>query len=224
MSKMTMDQAYNQNSKKQNEYFRLVNDGDSARIRFMYRSLSEIETYAVHVVEVNGRRYTVDCLKDADGQGDCPFCTAGVQRRIQTYFKVFNVDEGLPQIWTRGIKAAAFIENGLKMSRSKEICQDVYRVTRKGVAGDLKTQYPMTFESYDDTTLASLPPSVNLDESNTRFIIRATADDMKYYLTNGTLPGIEARQDANQQDVQPRTAQPRPQASEPMPRRPSNRF
>lgn len=195
MSKMTIDQAYNQNNKKATDYFRLINDGDTARIRFMYKSLNEIETFAVHVIDINGKKYTVDCLKDADGQGDCPFCSNNMPRRIQTYFKIFNEDLKVPQIWTRGIKAASVIENGLKMSRSKEICQDVYKVTRKGIPGDINTQYQLEFESYDNIELSSLPVAVNLDESNVRFIIKASVEDMNYYLKNKTLPMIESKQE-----------------------------
>ena len=74
MAKITTEQARKLSNKTSSGFFNLKNDGESANVKFMYNKVSDIETYAVHEVEINGFNKHVDCLKDAEGNGVCPFC------------------------------------------------------------------------------------------------------------------------------------------------------
>ena len=58
-------------------YFSLKNDKDVARVRFLYNSADDIEGYAVHEVEIDGKKRYVNCLREYNQPLDtCPFCAA----------------------------------------------------------------------------------------------------------------------------------------------------
>ena len=55
-------------------YFSLKNDKDVAQVRFMYNSIDDVEGYAVHQVEIDGKKRYVNCLREYNQPIDtCPF-------------------------------------------------------------------------------------------------------------------------------------------------------
>lgn len=181
MSRVTTEQARKITTSNSNGYFSLKDDGDKATVRFMYNSVSDIETYSVHDVTINGFNKHVDCLKDAEGNGVCPFCEKGVKRTARTFFKLYNVDNGAVEIWDCGIKRAPGLENILKMSRSPKLVNDVFEIVRHGKAKSTDTTYELIYKSSDDVTLDDLPNSPDL---YSKYILKKSPEEMEYYITH----------------------------------------
>jgi len=181
MSRVTTEQARKITTSNSNGYFSLKDDGDKATVRFMYNNVSEIETYSVHDVTINGFNKHVDCLKDAEGNGVCPFCEKGVKRTARTFFKLYNVDNGAVEIWDCGIKRAPGLENILKMSRSPKLVNDVFEIVRHGKAKSTDTTYELIYKSSDDVTLEELPNSPDL---YSKYILKKSPEEMEYYITH----------------------------------------
>lgn len=187
MSRVTTDQAIkitNSNSNRA-EYFALKNDGDKCKVRFMYNKISDIETFALHDVEVNGFNRHVDCLKDAEGNGVCPFCEKGVRKVARTFFKLYCVDDGVVRVWDCGVKRAPLIENLLKNACDGDIVNYVFEIQRKGKANDTSTSYDFNKIGKDEITLDDLPTAPDL---YSRFILKKTPEEMEYYITNNEFP------------------------------------
>ena len=46
-------------------FFSLKDDGDTARVRFMYNGIDDVEAFAVHQIEgEDGRKRYVNCLRE----------------------------------------------------------------------------------------------------------------------------------------------------------------
>lgn len=198
MSRVTTEQARKITNSTSTGYFSLKDDGDKATVRFMYDKVSDIETYAVHDVIVNGFNRHVDCLKDAEGNGVCPFCEKGVKKTARTFFKLYNVDTDKVEIWDCGITRAPGIENILKMSRSPKLVNDRFEIIRKGKAHSTNTQYELNYLGSDEVGLEDLPevPSVY-----GRFVAQKTPADMEHYITHNEFPKLENSQKSDGQQV-----------------------
>ena len=181
MSRVTTEQARKITNSSSNGYFSLKNDKDSAIVRFMYNSVSDIETFAVHEVQVNGFNKHVDCLKDAEGNGSCPFCDKGIKRTARTFFKLYKIDTDSVEIWDCGVKRAPGLENILKMSRSGKLVNDVFEIVRHGKAKATDTEYELVYKGTDEKTLEDLP---NAPELYGRYILKKTPEEMEYYITH----------------------------------------
>ena len=187
MARVTTEQARKITNSTSNGFFSLKNDNDKATVRFMYNTVADIETYAVHDVTVNGFNKHVDCLKDAEGNGVCPFCEKGVKRTARTFFKLYKVDTDTVEIWDCGIKRAPGIENILKMSRSSKLVNDVFEIVRHGKAKSTDTTYEIIYKSTDDITLDDLP---NTPDLYGKYILKKTPDEMEHYITNNEFPKV----------------------------------
>lgn len=192
MAKVTIEQAQKLNSNPQSyPYFSLKNDGDRAKVKFAYNSISDIETFSLHEVEINGKKRYVDCLRDIDGNGKCPFCDKKFKLVTKTFFKLYNADTDTIQIWERGIKQAPALENMLKMSRSPKIVNDSYEIVRHGKPGSMDTHYELVYKASDETTLEDLPTAPELYG---HWILQKTAEEMEYFITNNEFPQVKSNE------------------------------
>lgn len=195
MGKITTEQAMKITSNGSSGYFSLKNDGDQAKVKFMYNNEDEIETFAVHEVSVNGFNRHVDCLKDAEGNGVCPFCEKGIKRVARTFFKVYNADKKAVEIWDQGIKRAPGIQSTIR-GRSAKIVNDQYIIKRKGAAGSTDTQYLVDWVGRDDITLEDLPQA---PEIYGRYVLKKTPEEMEYFITHNEFPKTEKQQSGGQE-------------------------
>lgn len=138
-------------------YFKLVNDGDTARVRFMYNTMDDIEGMAVHQIELpDGKKKYVNCLREYDQPlDDCPLCKKGYRVLPKVFITLYNEDEGQVQIWERGIKWLKKL-NGL-CKRHNPLVGAVVEIERDGKPRDTKTEYQTYDEDDDGTTLEDLP-------------------------------------------------------------------
>lgn len=200
MAKITTDQASKINSSSSSGYFSLKNDLDSARVKFMYNTTADIETYSVHEVEINGFNRHVDCLKDADGNGVCPFCEKGVKRTARTFFVLYNADKDAVEVWDCGVKRAPDIESIIK-GRSERIVNDSYIITRHGKPRATDTRYAIEWKNKDDITLDDLPKA---PEIYGRYVMKKTAEEMEYYITHNEFPQAKKEEKPSNDGVKPR--------------------
>lgn len=198
MAKITTEQARKLTNNTSNGFFNLKNDGDSANVRFMYDKVSDIETFAVHDVKIDGRTKHIDCLNDAEGNGNCPFCEKGFRRTARTFFKLYNIDKNAVEIWDCGIKRAPAIENMLAMSQAKQLVNGCYEIIRHGEANSTDTTYELRWKGNDDVTLADLP---EIPDLYGKYVLKKTPEEMEYYITNNKFQ--ETAKD-NKNSIKPR--------------------
>ena len=56
------------------EFFKLKDDGDVARVQFLYESIDDLDIFACHKVQVGDKERWVDCKRQNydDPADDCP--------------------------------------------------------------------------------------------------------------------------------------------------------
>ena len=86
MARFNAQEADNYGGQGGGGFFSLKNDKDVATVRFMYNAIEDVEGFAVHEIEVDGRKRYVNCLRDYNQPvDDCPLCAAK-QRVIAKVF------------------------------------------------------------------------------------------------------------------------------------------
>ena len=181
-------------------YFKLVDDGDEALVRFVYDSPSEIVMAHVHDEPVgNNKHRRVLCLREnaRDDMNKCPLCSRGDKYFAKVYLKLIEYvkdEQGkiVPQakIWERPESFAdtivEYIDNygGLK--------DVVFKVKRKGVRGSTDTNYiltPMPSTIYNESNGYVKDFS---DFDNFYFyphsFLSKTKEDIEEYIKTGDFP------------------------------------
>lgn len=168
-------------------YFSLKNDKDTARVRFMYNGIEDVEGYAVHTVEIDDKKRYVNCLREYDQPIDsCPFCANKKMTTAKIFVPIYNVDENRVQFWERGKKFIAKISS--ICARYPNVVSHVFEVERNGKKGDQTTTYEIYEVDKDDTTLDDLP---EVKDPLGTVILDKSADDMEFFLDNGYFPPDE---------------------------------
>ena len=170
-------------------YFSLKNDRDVARVRFMYNSIDDVTGYAVHQVEVDGRKRYVNCLRNYNDPIDkCPFCKAHHFQMAKLFIPIYNVDADKVQIWDRGKKFFGDISS--IVARYPNVVSQEFEIERHGRAGDTSTTYGIfPVGSMDNTTLEDLPPLPNIIGG---VVLDKTEEELEYYLEHGEFPKEDA--------------------------------
>jgi len=165
-------------------YFSLKNDKDVARVRFMYNGIDDVEGYAVHQVEIDGKKRYVNCLREYNEPKDkCPFCREGMFTTAKLFVPLYNVDEDKVQVWERGKKFVAKISS--ICARYPNVVSHVFEIERNGKKGEQTTTYEIYEVDKDETTLEDLPEAA--DPLGT-IVLDKSADDMDFFLDNGYFP------------------------------------
>lgn len=165
-------------------YFSLKNDKDVARVRFMYNSIDDVDGYAVHTVEIDGKKRFVNCLREYNQPKDvCPFCKANMFTTAKLFIPIYNEDEQRVQVWERGKKFISKISS--ICARYPNVVSHVFEIERNGKKGETSTTYEIYEVSKDDTTLEDLPEQKDVLGT---LVLDKTADDMEFYLDNEYFP------------------------------------
>ena len=166
-------------------FFRLANDGDVARVRFMYNTIDDVEGMSVHQVKINDKKRYVNCLREySDPVDKCPFCAARMTVQAKLFVPVYDVDEDKVKIWERGKKFFNKI-SGL-CGRYKRLVEKEFEIERHGKAGSTDTTYEIF--PIDDSEKLSMEDLPELPEDFNKFVLEKSADDMEYYLQEGQFP------------------------------------
>lgn len=173
-------------------FFSLKNDGDVARVRFMYNSIDDVQGDAVHEVELDGKKRYVSCLRAYNEPlSECPFCNARMLQKAKLFVPLYDVDSDRAVTWERGKKFFSKISS--LCARYPDIVHHVFEIERNGKAGSTQTTYEIYEVSDDDTTLEDLPELPNIVGG---IVLEKTAEEMEYYLKNGDFPNDEAEREA----------------------------
>lgn len=168
-------------------YFSLKDDRDTAVVRFLYNSPDDVEGYAVHEVEIDGRKRYVNCLREYNQPiDDCPFCKARMYQTAKLFIPLYNEDAKKVQVWERGKKFFGKLSSVLSRCDADPICSQTFEIERNGKKGDTQTTYEIyqTRDKADDMTLEDF----DTPEILGRLILDKSADDMEFYLENEYFP------------------------------------
>lgn len=164
-------------------FFTLKDDKDTAKVRFLYRTIDDVQGYAVHKVAVGDKDRYVNCLREYNEPLDkCPFCEAQLKVVPRLFIKLFNEDANEVQIWERS--KSYFQRLNSLASRYNPLCNEIVEIERSGKKGDMQT----TYEFYPIEN-----SEVNLDDYEVpdplgTIILDKTAEEMYEYLDTGSFP------------------------------------
>lgn len=171
-------------------YFSLKDDKDTAIVRFLYNTPEDVEGYAVHEVEIDGKKRYVNCLREYNQPiDDCPFCKARKYQTAKLFIPMYNEDMERVQVWERGKKFFSQLSSVLSRCDANPICSQTFEIERNGKKGDTSTTYQIyqTRDKADDMTLEDFDMPVILG----RLILDKSAEDMEFYLDEGYFPPEE---------------------------------
>lgn len=211
MARFRADEADNYGGQGGAGFFQLRNDGDVARVRFMYNSIDDVEGFSVHTVEINGRKRYVNCLRDYNQPIDeCPFCKDRQFVSAKLFIPIYDEEDGTVKVWERGKKFFSKITS--LCARYPDVVSHVFEIERNGKPGDTQTTYEIYEVEHDDTTLEDLPEVPNILGG---LVLDKTPEEMQYYLENGEF-------ESEEQEETPKRAVRRRQATNHGRRTPAN--
>jgi hypothetical protein len=187
MAKFNMADADNYGGNSGSSFFTLKDDRDTARVRFLYGSMDDVEGYAVHQVEVDddGHRRYVNCLRNYNDPIDnCPFCAANMKVFPKLFIKLYNEDANECQIWERG--KSYFQRLASLASRYNPLHDEVIEIERSGKKGDVHTSYE--FYPIDNVPVDISDEKFECPDPLGTIILDKTADEMNTFLNTGSFP------------------------------------
>lgn len=167
-------------------FFSLKDDGDVARVRFMYNDLNDVTGYAVHEIEVDGNKRYVNCLRNYnEPKSKCPCCANDYMQRAKLYVPLYNVDTKEVQLWERGKKFLGKLQSICTRYARQDspLVNHVFEIERHGKKGDTQTTYEIYEVGSDDTTLQDLPEVI---EPLGNVILDKSYDELDSYVRTGS--------------------------------------
>lgn len=183
MARFSFDQADNYGQQNAGSFFTLKDDNDTARVRFLYNGIEDIQGYAVHQVQIGDKMRYVNCIRDYNDPVDkCPLCQAQYKIIPKLFLKVFNEDSKETQIWERG--KTYFQRMAGLAAHYNPLVNEVIEIQRHGKKGDMKTTYEFfpcenSPVNLDDYECAEPLGTIILDKN---------ADEMNEFLRSGDFP------------------------------------
>lgn len=184
MARFKADEAEHYGGQGGSGFFYLKEDKETAKVRFMYNDIDDVEGMSVHQVEINDKKRYVNCLRNYNDPIDvCPFCRERMFTSAKLFVPIYDDETGDVKIWERGKKF--FGKMSSICSRYKNTVSHVFEIERNGKKGDTSTTYEIYEVDRDDTTLEDLP---DLPVILGGLVLDKSADDMEYYLQEGQFP------------------------------------
>jgi len=180
-------------------FFSLPNDGDVKKVRFLYDTAEDIQGYAVHEVEVDGKKRYVNCLRSYNEPIDnCPFCKAQRRQEVKAFIPLYDVQEKKVRFWERGKKMFARL-SGL-CARFPHLVEQEFEIERHGAKGSKDTTYEIyPVGQADGTKVSDLVDEVPAVVGG--LVLDKTAREMEHYLSYGSFPETGNTQASSQQVV-----------------------
>lgn len=159
-AKATAAAAANRGNSPRVGWFKLANDGDEALVRFNISSVEDLKFATIHQLGASTKWMKVSCLNEfGSSEQKCPLCqrvAAGdtsigkAATRVYVEMLVSYKDKTtgqwsapIPVVWD---KPAGFArEIATKLQNFGDLKQNLFKITRNGKAGDMKTTYPMDY-------------------------------------------------------------------------------
>lgn len=181
-------------------FFKLADDGDIALVRFLYNDENDVEGYAVHEVEIDGKKKYVNCLREYNQPvDDCPFCREHMRVVAKLFVPLYNEGEKKVQVWERGKKFFSQISSLCSRYHKSPIVSQTFEIERNGKPKDTATVYniyrtdkPADDKALDDYEIPNILGSKVLDK---------TADEMEFFLETKSFPpsGAEPRRSSRRE-------------------------
>lgn len=189
------------------QFFSLVNDGDSAIVRFLQRDINDFEVLDVHNIQLGGFNRRVNCLKSSNGtKDDCPLCEANkydesknvytypLQRRFYIHLlKYENPQTAKPMIWDRSkdyIKKLNELEQNYG-----PLCDRLYKIVRHGIKGSPDTTYdilPLDKDRYNPENYAFNKDELNYKQALGTIVLNKNKEEISEFLSTGNFPGFKS--------------------------------
>ena len=206
-------------SQQGSDYFTLKDDGDTARVRFLYSDPdgADIDFFLVHEVKYKDdqgrerRRYVSCNAVDEEGhmhKDDCPLCQAGNRPQEKLFLQLYDEDEGKLKIWERGKNFVPKIVSFI--NRYGALVAQAFDIERHGKKGDTGTTYEIYACEKDNATLEDFPEKQEIEGT---LIVKASKEDM-YDMVDGVYSwngNREAKEEEPQQQVRRRQAPQEPE-------------
>lgn len=189
-------------------FFSLKNDKDVAQVRFLYNAPEDVEGYAVHEVEVDGKKRWVNCLRAYNEPLDkCPLCRERYLQQVRLFIPLYDVNDGRVKIWERGKKFYSTL-SGIFARVKGNIVGTVFEIERNGKPGDTQTTYGIYAGERDNTRIEDLVDDPKVVEVLGGILLDKTAEDMEYYLEEKQFPPdddneMPVRRRGNREDEMP---------------------
>ena len=196
-------------------YFKLVNDGDEAIVRFVYSNASQFDLETVHKVKIGDQFRRVACLRGPlEPIDNCPLCKANIKTERKFYVKLVeyvpvkdNVGnivgiQAVPKVWERPASGKNDFVKIIKayLDEYGDLTQMVFKVKRFGVAGSLQTTYeviPANQQMYPENIyVKDFSGFADLDLAHHSFMSK-NANELNEFLRTGKFPqtsGVENTQ------------------------------
>lgn len=183
MGRISLNDIDNYGVSNSGSFFQLKDDGDNARVRFLYNGIEDLTPYVVHEVEIGDKRRYVNCLRNYNDPVDkCPLCAANYRAVPKLFLKLYNEDVSECQIWERGKTYASRISN--LAAHFNPLVNQIVEISRIGKKGDMQTRYEFL-------PLENEP--VNLDDYDCpeplgTIILDKSAEELNEFLDLGSFP------------------------------------
>lgn len=211
MSRFNANEVENYGGNGGAGYFSLKNDKETAQVRFMYNNIDDVEGYAVHQVEIDGKKRYVNCLREYNQPvSDCPFCEARNFQLAKLFVPLYDIEDDKVKIWERGKKFFSKIGSICARYSNPTVVSHIFEIERNGKPGDQTTSYEIYETDQDNTTMEDLPEKPELLGG---LILDKSADEMRYYLDNGKFPSdneenhVVRRRESTSEETPRRTPQ-----------------
>ena len=157
-------------------FFQLKNDKETARVRFLYNTVEDIQGESVHEVAVNDKKRYVSCLRNyRDPMDACPFCREKMFTQAKLFIPVYNIKEDKVQIWERGKTFFSKMTSVCSRAENPSIVAHIFEVERNGKPHDQKTSYEIYDIEKDDTILEDFEAPNIVGPKG--FVLEKTDDD-----------------------------------------------
>lgn len=192
MARFTANEADNYGGQGNGSFFSLKNDKDTAVVRFMYNTLEDIEGFAVHEVEIGGKKRYVNCLREYNEPVDnCPLCAARYKVLAKLFVMLYDVDAEEVKVWDRGKTFLSKLSS--LCARYNPLVATPFEIERQGKKGDTNTTYETFAMQSDDMTLEDLP---EVPELLGGLILDKSYEELQFFLDNGDFPKEEGEEAA----------------------------
>lgn len=191
MARFNVNTADNYGGNGNGSFFMLKDDKDTARVRFLYNTIEDVEGLAVHEVEIDGKKRYVNCIREYNEPIDnCPFCAAHMKVIPKLFIKLYNEDAKECQIWERG--KSYFQKLASLASRYNPLVDEVIEIERCGKKNDMHT----TYEFYPVDKIPVNMDDYDIPEALGTLVLDKSANEMEEYLHTGSFPsdGVKTAQ------------------------------
>ena len=162
-------------------FFRLIDDHDTARVRFLYKGIEDVQGMSVHQIEIDGKKRYVNCLKNYGDPVDvCPLCANGNFTTVKYFIPLYNIDDDCAQTWERGKQFGGKLSS--MCSRYSNLVSHTFEIERIGKKGDTGTTYEIYETGVDEDVVLE-----DFDKPRVP-VLDKTAEEMDYYLKHGDFP------------------------------------